>query len=158
EERVEAAQRSQRAAAAQMARDLQAMEGRLKALPADDRAAVEEVLRAQMRLNDAVPAECPTPRRQGRKTGQRATTPVCAAVRYGVLSDGKPDSEVWVAAEISAWRELDAQKLARFSAELVKLSGCVAGRRRGTDPALTLAAEGFTVRAVDRATGAQQEV
>ena len=162
QEHIEAMRTAQRAAAEQMAEGMKAMKERTKDLTPTDRKAVEEMMRAQMRLNGALPPECPTPRRELRTTGHRDTIAGYPAIRYDVLSDGKPDSEVWIAADITAWRELDPRKLERFSTEMAKLSGCAgsrgSARLRPVDPSLKLAGEGFTVRAVDRASGAIQEV
>ena len=162
QEHLEVMRKAQRAAAAQMAEAMKAMKERTKDMAPAERKAVDEMLRAQMRLNGALPPECPTARRELRKTAQRGTVAGYPAVRYDVLSDGKPDSEVWIAPDITAWQELDPQKLERFSTEMAKLSGCVGGRGsprlRGVDPSVKLAGEGFTVRTVDRSTGAIQEV
>jgi hypothetical protein len=162
QEHIEMMRTAQRAAAAQMAEAMKAMKERTRDMPPAERKAVDEMLRAQMRLNGALPPECPTPRRELRKTAQRGTIAAYPAIRYDVLSDGKPDSEVWIAPDITAWQELDSRKLERFAAEMAKLSGCTGGRgsprRRGLDPSVKLAGEGFTVRTVDRATGAIQEV
>jgi hypothetical protein len=161
-EHIEMMRTAQRAAVAQMAEAMKAMKERTRDMPPLERNAVDEMLRAQMRLNGALPPECPTPRREIRKTAQRGTIAAYAAIRYDVLSDGKPDSEVWIAPDITAWQELDLRKLERFSTEMAKLSGCVGGRSsprlRGLDPSVKLAGEGFSVRTVDRASGAIQEV
>jgi len=162
QEHIEAMRTAQRAAAAQMAEGLKAMKERTKDLTAADRKAVEEMMRAQMRLNGALPPECPAPRRELRTTGRRDTIAGYPAIRYDVLSDGKPESEVWTAPDITAWQALDPRKLERFSTEMAKLSGCAGGRGsrrlRPVDPTLKLAGEGFTVRRVDHVHGAIQEV
>jgi len=48
---------------------------------------------------------------------------------------------VWIAQGITAWREMDPQKLQRFAAEMAKMAGCGAGRAGafGADPSWKLA-------------------
>jgi len=123
----------------------------LKNIPPEQRKMVEAMMRSQ--TSQAGSSECREPRIEVRKTAQQATIAGYPAVRFDVLADGKPGSEVWIAKGITAWRELDAQKLDRFAAEMTKLAGCPGQGRQGlpgTDPSWKLANEGYPVRTVDR--------
>ena len=69
---------------------------------------------------------------------------------------------MWIAPGITAWRELDAQKLARFAADMAKLAGCGAGARGGgllgADASWQLTGEGYPVRSVHAGSGTTVEV
>jgi hypothetical protein len=95
-----------------------------------------------------------------RKTGQQATIAGYPAVRYDVLADGKPESEIWIARGIPAWRELDSRKLERFGAEMAKLAGCGPGQGQqgplGDYPSWKLADEGYPVRTVAKSGGGEK--
>jgi hypothetical protein len=102
------------------------------------------------------PGDCQEPRREVRRTGQRATIAGYAAERYDVLANGAAESEVWVAGAIDAWREVDLQKLERFAAEMAKeMPGCGRGPASfpGGDPTWRLAGEGYPVRMVHQGAG-----
>ena len=123
----------------------------MKDLPPEQRKMMEAMLRSQ--TSQAASSECRAPQIEVRKTAQQATIAGYPAVRFDVLADGKSAPEVWIAKGITAWRELDAQKLDRFAAEMTRLAGCPGQGRQGlpgTDPSWKLASEGYPVRAVDR--------
>ena len=135
----------------QLAEAMRQMREAMKDMPPEQRQAMEQMLRSQMGQAGGAPQECQEPRREVRRTGQRATIAGYAAERHDVLADGAPESEVWLAAAIDAWREVDLQKLERFAAEMAKaMPGCGKGLARfpGTDPAWRLANQGYPMRTV----------
>lgn len=99
------------------------MQEALKQLPPEERKVAEQMMRSQMPQVGSAQA-CREPRIEMRKTGQQATIAGYPAVRYDVLVDGKPESEFWIAKGVTAWREVDPQKLERFGMEMAKLAGC----------------------------------
>ncbi|MBI3456294.1 MAG: DUF4412 domain-containing protein [Candidatus Rokubacteria bacterium] len=152
-----------RAASAQMAGAMKAMEEAMKDLPPEQRKMMEQMLRSQASPAGAPPESCPDPRLELRKTGRQATIAGYPAGHYEILADGKLDSEMWVAPGIGAWRELDPAKLERFAAAMTQAApACGRGPRRqgvpGADPAWKLAGEGYPVRTVTRSLGLTVEV
>ncbi len=136
------------------------MQEKLKDMPPEQREAMEKMLRSQMPPAGASQA-CHEPRFELRNTREQATIAGYPATRYDMLADGKPHSEIWMAAGLTAWREMDRQKLERFMAEMAKAMPCAGQRRQGlpgSDPAWKLAAEGYAVRTVERQSGASVEV
>jgi hypothetical protein len=88
-----------------------------------------------------------------RRTNQQATIAGYAAVRYDVLTDGKPGWEYWIAKGITAWQELNPQKLEQFVAVWKALAGpCGLGLNGRSplvaEPWLQLLREGYPVRIV----------
>jgi hypothetical protein len=144
------------AAAGQMAAVRKQMEEAMKNMPPEQRKAMEQQMRAQM-PPAGPPGECVEPKMDSRKTGQQATIGGFLATRYEILADGKPESEVWLAPGLPAWRELDLRKLERFTAEMAKaMPACGGGQRRPgfstADPSWKLASEGYPVRIVSEGT------
>jgi hypothetical protein len=152
EEYVRIMRESLQAATGQMAEAMRQMQEQMRQLPPEQRRMMEEMLRSQRGQLAPTPRDCAEPRLEFRRTGQQATIAGYPAVRYDMLLDGQPYSEVWIAPTIGAWRELDRGKLERFGAEMAKLSGCegAQGRRGllGGQEAWRLAAEGYPVRTV----------
>lgn len=148
-------QGARQAMSGQMARAMKEMQGKMKDMPEDRRKMMEQMMSSHGPQGESDPQDCPEKRVEMKKTGEQATIAGYSAVRYDVMVDGKPESELWVAKDIVAWRELDREKLERFSAEMAKLSPrCrrAEGRHgfRGDDPAWKLAGEGYPVRTVHR--------
>ena len=146
------------AASEQMAKAMKQMQESMKDMPPEQRKMMEEMMRSRMPKAEGAPQDCPESRVEMKKTGQQATIAGYPAVRYDVLIDGKPDSELWLAKGIAAWRELDPKKLERFSAEMVKMAprcGGAQGRHgfRADDPVWKLVNEGYPVRTVHRSNG-----
>jgi hypothetical protein len=141
----------------QMAQAMKQMQESLKDMPPEQRKMVEEMMRSRMPQGGPGAEACRETRTELKKTGQQATIAGYSATRYDVLADGTLETELWIAKEITAWRELDPKKLERFSAEMATLAGCGPGKsRRGLpahDPAWKLAHEGYPVRVVSRAGG-----
>jgi hypothetical protein len=137
----------------------QRMEEAMKSLPPERRRMMEEM----MRRRGGGAGACPEPKAVDvRKTSEQQTIAGFSAVRYDVLTDGQPETEVWVAPAITAWKELDRAKLETFGAEMAKISACAPAARApvgvlGTDQSWKLAGEGYPVRTT-RARGGGSEV
>jgi len=129
------------------------MEEALKSVPPEQRKLVEEMMRRQMgQAGGGGAAPCPEPRKVNvRKTDQRETIAGFPAVRYDVTPEGQPAAQVWVAAGITAWREMDREKLRQFAEEMSRFAACHGVRGpvgSGRDDPFRLASEGYTVRTV----------
>jgi hypothetical protein len=104
----------------QMAEAMKQMQEAMKNMPPEQRQQMEQMLRKSMPSGFA-PGQAPSvetcrqPQVEVRPTGQRATIAGFAAIRYDAFEDGKLAREVRVSPAITAWRELDAQKMERFS-------------------------------------------
>src|SRR5574341_522558 len=147
----------------QMARVMKKMQERMKDMPEEQRKMVEQMMRSQKPQTESAPEDCVEPKIEMKKTGEQATIAGYPAVRYDVLADGKPESEIWLAKGITAWREIDPRKLERFAAEMAKLAPrCNPSARwpgfRADDPTWKLASEGYPVRTVHRGGGGMVEV
>ena len=141
-EYVQAITAMQQSAARQMAE-------MLKNVPPELRPSVEETIRRQTGAQ-APGRECVAPKVELRPTAETATIAGFQAVRHDVLTDGKPDLQVWVARSLTAWRELDPQKFQHFASEMAKLAACGSGARGlGGDAAWRVASEGYPVRTID---------
>ena len=148
----------QQAMSGEMAEAMKQMLEQMKDMPEEQRKMVEQMMRSRMPKTGPAPQDCVEPKVELKKTGQQATIAGYPAVRYDVLADGKPESELWLASGIAAWREMDPQKLQRFASEMAKLAprcGSVKGQHgfRRDDPAWKLASEGYPVRTVHRSDG-----
>ena len=148
----------QQAMSGEMAEAMKQMQEQMKDMPPEQRKMMEEMMRPLMPKTGPAPQDCVEPKVELKKTGQQATIAGYPAVRYDVLADGKPESELWLASGIAAWREMDPQKLQRFASEMAKLvprCGSVKGQHgfRRDDPAWKLASEGYPVRTVHRSDG-----
>lgn len=162
EEHVQAAQQARQEAVAQLAEVTRQLERDIKDLPPAQRAAIEQAMRDQMMQAASPPPDCRAPRTELRKTGRRAVIAGHEAVAYELLTDGKRDSEVWIAPRITAWRELDPRKLEQVSSEMARLSPCGSSREwhrlNGGSAFLKLAGEGFAVRTIVVESSTTQEV
>jgi hypothetical protein len=128
---------------------MQEMQESLKSMPPEQRQAMEEALRKDTEAGQ----ECREPRFETRRTNQQATVAGHAAVRYDVLADGKLEWEYWIAKGITAWQELNPQKLERFVSIWKAMGGsCSFGPSGGAlfvaEPWLQLLREGYPVRIV----------
>jgi hypothetical protein len=162
-EYAEAIRGAAQAAGGQMAEAMKQMQEAMKDMPPEQRKMMEQMMRQSMPGGGpAAPSAepCREPRVEVRPTGQTARIAGYSAARFDILEDGKLAQELWVSKELTAWREMDAKKMERFTQELVKamqaLPGC--GRDRGRGPgadlsgrAWKLAGEGYPVRIVDHA-------
>lgn len=154
-EYVHTFQQAQQEASKRAAEELRQMEEQIREMPADQREVMERMLQAQREQATPSRQDCSEPRLEFRKTREEATIAGYRAIRYDVLADGKPDSEIWTASGITAWTEIDRQKLEQvMTAMAAATPRCAPGQRRqrppGSDPAWRLATEGYAVRTVDR--------
>ena len=144
----------------EMQEAMKQMQEEMKDMSPEERKMAQQMM-GQM-MPGQTPQACREPRMELKKTGQQATIAGYPAVRYDVLADGKLESEVWIAKGLTAWRELDQQKIERFGAEMAKLAACGPGPGRqgfaGADPHWKLAGEGYPVRTVDSGSGVTVEV
>lgn len=128
------------------------MEEAMKGVPPEQRKMMEEMMRSQISQagNDSRKAKT-----ELNSTNLNDTIAGYSAVRYDVMADGKLSSELWIAKEITAWKELDPKKLEQFSTEMAKLSGSGQGQLGlpGADPSRKLAKEGYPVKTVNKAKG-----
>lgn len=154
-EYVHTFEQAQQEASERAAEEMRQMEEQIREMPADQRAVMERMMRAQR--EQAIPSrqDCSEPRLEFRKTREEATIAGYRAVRYDVLADGKPESEVWTARGLTAWTEIDRHKLEQVMTAMATVTPrCAPGQRRqrlpGNDPAWRLATEGYAVRTVDR--------
>jgi hypothetical protein len=158
-EHIQATQQARQQGIAELGEVTKQIQRDTQDLPPSERAAIEKMLRDQMKQAAAPTPNCRTPPTELRRTGRRAVIAGYEAAGYDLLVDGKRDSEVWIAPGITAWRELDARKLERFSSETAQLSPCGReSRRLGGVGGLKLAGEGFAVRTVVLDGGTTQEV
>jgi len=148
-----------RAMGSAMAGASQQMQEALKQLPPEQRKMAEEMMRSRM-PGGAGPVECREPRIEVRRGGQQAVIAGFAATRFDLLADGSPRSEMWVARDLTAWQELDRQKLERFAGAMARFSAC--GPRGGGvqafDASWRAAGEGYPVRTVSVGSGTRVEV
>lgn len=138
----------------QMAQAMPQMQEAMKNLPPEQRKMMEEMMRSRMAQSGTTAQECREPKIEVHRTGKQEVIAGYRAVQYEILADSQPESEVWVAKELTpAWRELDSQKLQRVAAEMAKLGRCAPGGAQAgprADQAMKLAAEGYPVRTVAR--------
>jgi hypothetical protein len=130
------------------------MDEALKDVPAEQRQMVEKMMRSRMPQASAKPEDCPEAKIEMRKTGQKATVAGYPALGYEMLADGKKESELWIAKDITAWKELDPKKLERLMTELTMATpGCGPSQDRhpgfGKNKAWKLASEGYAVKTTD---------
>jgi hypothetical protein len=156
QEYVQGVQRAQQRGAGERREAMKQLQRQLEGMSPEQRKLVEEMLKQQMAGGPGA-QECKPPRVETRRSGQQATVAGYPAVRFDVLADGAPESEMWIARGLGAWSEIDRQKLERLSAEMAKLAGCGPGSRGrlGADPSWQLAAEGYPVRVVGRGPDAE---
>jgi hypothetical protein len=141
---------------AQLMRDMQES---LQGLPPDQRQAMEEALRKEVGASQ----ECHEPHFEIRRTQQQSTIAGYPAVRYEIFVDGKRTWEYWIAKGITAWQELNSQKLEQFVALWKAMGGaCDLGQSSHglfvAEPWLQLLREGYPVRTVAVDGGYKNEV
>ena len=149
----------------QMAAQMKEMEAQLKNLPPEQRRQIEAMMKqaqaAQKPQQPALkPEDCAPDKVDVKRTGKSVTVAGYDATGYEVFTNGKLDSEVWIAPAITAVREIDPQKLERMVKEMMKaLPQCPPrGQLIGADPVWKLMKDGYPVRSVEKAGGTVTEV
>jgi hypothetical protein len=145
-----------------MQSQLKEMEEQLKQLPPEQRKQIEAMMRqAQPQGAPKLkPADCAPDQVDIKRTGKSVTVAGYDASGYQIFTNGKLDSEVWIAPAITAVREIDPQKLERMVAEMMKaLPQCPPkGQMFGADPVWKLMKDGYPVRSVEKDGGTVTEV
>ena len=153
-------------AAGQMQSQMKELEEQLKNLPPEQRRQIEAMMKqAQGAQRPTVqpqgkPEDCTPEKVDVKRTGKSITVAGYEASGYQVFTNGKLDSEVWIAPAITAAREIDPQKLERMMKEMMKaLPHCPPrGQMFGADPMWKLMKDGYPVRSVDKDGGSVIEV
>lgn len=154
QEYVEVMKDVRQALAPKLAEAMKKMQESMKDKPPEQRAMMEQMMKSQMAKLQPSSQDCPEPPKvEVRKTDQQETISGYTAVRYDILSDGKPQSEVWITKDISVWKDFDPKKMQEFAADMAKMTACGGERGRGgmfgSDPIFKLASEGYPVRTID---------
>jgi hypothetical protein len=140
----------------QMQAQMKEMEAQLKDLPPEQRRQIEAMMRQMQGQQGggqgAAAADCAADRVEVRRSGKNATVAGYAATGYEIVTNGAPDSEVFIAPAITAAREIDPQKLERMMREMLQaMPQCPPrGQMFGADPAWKLMKEGYPVRTVEK--------
>ena len=146
----------------QMQAQLKEMEEQLKQLPPEHRKQIEAMMKSAQQKSVAQPRpeDCAPEKVEIKRTGKNVTVAGYDATGYEIFSNGKLDSEVWIAPAITAVREIDPAKLERMVAEMVKaLPQCPPrGQMFGADPVWKLMKDGYPVRSVEKDRGTVIEV
>jgi Domain of unknown function (DUF4412) len=154
------------AAGGQMQTQLKEMEEQLKQLPPEQRRQIEALMKSaqqsaqQKQAPKLRPEDCAPDKVEIKRTGKNVTVAGYDATGYQIFSNGKLDSEVWIAPAITAVREIDPAKLERMVHEMVKaLPRCPPrGQMFGADPVWKLMKDGYPVRSVEKDGGTVTEV
>lgn len=151
----------------QMQETMKEMQDGLKDLPPEQRRQAEAMIR-EMQKNAAKtqggrqlkPEDCAPDKVDVKSTGRKITVAGYDASGYQVFTNGKLDSEVWIAPGITAVREIDPKKLERMMTDMMKaLPQCPPrGQMFGADPMWKLMKDGYPVRTVDKEGGQVTEV
>jgi hypothetical protein len=146
----------------QMQAQLKEMEEQLKQLPPEQRRQIEAMMKSAQQKSVATlrPEDCAPDKVEIKRTGTTVTVAGYDATGYEIFSNGKLDSQVWIAPAITAVREIDPAKLERMVAEMVKaLPQCPPrGQMFGADPVWKLMKDGYPVRSVEKDRGTVIEV
>ena len=153
-------------AAGQMQSQMKELEEQLKNLPPEQRRQIEAMMKQAQGAQrpsaapQAKPEDCTPDKVDVKRTGKSITVAGYEASGYQVFTNGKLDSEVWIAPAITAAREIDPQKLERMMKEMMKaLPHCPPrGQMFGADPMWKLMKDGYPVRSVDKDGGSVIEV
>jgi hypothetical protein len=142
----------------QMQAQLKEMEEQLKQLPPEQRRQIEALMKSAQEGAQKSPAkplrpeDCAPDKVEIKRTGKNLTVAGYESTSYQIFSNGKLDSEVWIAPGITAVREIDPAKLERMVTEMVKaLPQCPPrGQMFGADPVWKLMKDGYPVRSVEQ--------
>jgi hypothetical protein len=150
----------------QMQSQMKELEEQLKQLPPEQRRQIEAMMKgAQAQAQAAkkpqlTAADCAPDKVDVKRTGNNIRVAGYDATGYQVFSNGKLDSEVWIAPAITAVSEIDPAKLERMMREMLKaLPQCPPrGQLFGADPVWKLMKDGYPVRSIETAGGTVTEV
>ena len=142
------------------------LEEQLKNLPPEQRRQIEAMMKQAQGAQrptaqpQSKPEDCTPEKVDVKGTGKSIKVAGYDASGYQVFTNGKLDSEVWIAPAITAAREIDPQKLERMIKEMMKaLPHCPPrGQMFGADPMWKLMKDGYPVRSVDKDGGNVTEV
>lgn len=150
----------QQKVAPKIAEAMQKMQEQMKGMPLEQRKMMEQMMGSHMpQMNQAQNCAEP-PAAKVRKTAQQDTIAGYSAVRYDVTVDGKVDSQLWIAKDITVGQELDPEKIERFRRELAMIAACRPMKQHaiGESQAWRLVTEGYPARMVDNESGRVVEV
>jgi hypothetical protein len=150
----------------QMAEQFKEMEKELKNLPPEQRRQIEAMMKQAQPQGSKPgapalkPEDCAPDKTDIKRTGKTANVAGYDAIGYQLFTNGKLDSEVFIAPAITAIREIDPAKLERMMREIVRaLPQCPPrGQLIGADPVWKLMKDGYPVRSVEQAGGSVTEV
>jgi len=150
----------------QMAQQLKEMEKELKNLPPEQRRQIEAMMKqaqppgTRQGTSASKPEDCAADKVDIKGTGKRVSVAGYDATGYQLFTNGKLDSEVFIAPAITAIREIDPAKLERMMREIVQaMPQCPPrGQLLGADPVWKLMKDGYPVRSVDQGGGSVTEV
>jgi hypothetical protein len=153
-----------------MGREMQAqmkeMEAELKKMPLEQRRAMEAMMKqaqqgaVKTQAPKVKPEDCVPDKVDIKSTGKRVTVAGYDAHGYQIFSNGKLDSEVYIAPAITVVREIDPQKLERMVTEMMKAFPQCPPRRGmiGADPVWKLMKDGYPVRSIEKDGASTTEV
>jgi len=126
------------------------LQAQMKGMPPEQRKMMERMMGAQLVPSEGNPTCGEPPVVEMRKTDQRETIAGYTAVRYDIEAEGKMESQLWLARDITVGRELDMEKMKQFFSALEKLASCRPMNRFmvGETQAWKLIDEGYPVRIV----------
>jgi len=153
-------------AAGQIQSQMKELEEQLKNLPPEQRRQIEAMMKQAQPQGSKPgapalkPEDCAPDKTDIKRTGKTANVAGYDAVGYQLFTNGKLDSEVFIAPAITAIREIDPAKLERMMREIVRaLPQCPPrGQLIGADPVWKLMKDGYPVRSVDQGGGSITEV
>ncbi|MGE0681164.1 MAG: DUF4412 domain-containing protein [Candidatus Binatia bacterium] len=150
----------QKKVAPKMAEAMQKMQEQMKGLPLEQRKMMEQMMGSRMSQMSQDQTCTEPPAAEVRKTDQRDTIAGYSAVRYDVEVDGKADSQLWIAKDITVGQELDPEKMERFRRELAVIAACRPMKQHaiGESQAWRLVKEGYPARMVHGESGRVVEV
>jgi hypothetical protein len=150
----------------QMAEQLKEMEKELKNLPPEQRRQIEAMMKqaqpqgTKQGASTSKPGDCAPDKVDIKRTGKSVSVAGYDATGYQLFTNGKLDSEVFIAPAITAIREIDPAKLERMMRDIVQaMPQCPPrGQLLGADPVWKLMKDGYPVRSVDQGGGSITEV
>ncbi|MGQ0794218.1 MAG: DUF4412 domain-containing protein [Deltaproteobacteria bacterium] len=128
------------------------LEKQLAQLPPDQRAKIQQNMKAQ---GISFPGEDKPVKLDLKKTGAVESIAGFKSNKYEVYEDGKLSEEVWVSAELGLDKELDMKKMADYMTEIKKATKQSSGLDEQEKVFKTLYDSGFPTKTVSHAIGGQ---